>query len=183
MNTTLLNVIQPGDLANLPAQIDAAIEDVRNHANGMVHAAVRAGQLLIEAKAALPHGEFEAWITSNCTVAPRTAQAYMRLATKLKTLPPAEAQRVADLPLREALKAIGTTAEAPPPNYRIEVRGKDDRERIVTAMQKGADAVRKAARLVSTNSAKRQDIDQARAKLQAAIEMLDKFASQAEVQS
>jgi Protein of unknown function (DUF3102) len=39
-----------------------------------------AGALLLEAKAALPHGRFKAWIADNFTLSYSSAKAYMRLA-------------------------------------------------------------------------------------------------------
>lgn len=63
----------------------------------------RTGELLIKAKALVPHGEWLQWIEDHCAFSARAAQVYMRLAK-------ANPQRVADLPLREAIKRI---AEAP----------------------------------------------------------------------
>lgn len=63
--------------------------------------AVRAGELLTEVKAALPHGAFGDF----CAALPfgeTTARGYMRLAR----LDPANRQRVADMPLRAALLEI-----------------------------------------------------------------------------
>lgn len=68
--------------------------------------AIRAGQLLIEAKAAVPHGGWLAWLSDNCRLSERTAQRYMRLAAKVPGLDPAKASRVSLLPIREALRAI-----------------------------------------------------------------------------
>jgi hypothetical protein len=61
--------------------------------------ALAAGELLIEAKGQVKHGQWLPWLSANCELSERTAQAYMRLA-KMKSA------TVADLPLREALKAI-----------------------------------------------------------------------------
>src|SRR5262245_23407535 len=46
---------------------------------GLEHA-VAAGQLLIEAKELVGHGEWLAWLQTNCHVGIRQAQAFMRLA-------------------------------------------------------------------------------------------------------
>ena len=108
-----LNLMLP-TLPDLAARIDAAVVEAEEHARSAVDAAVRAGRLLSEAKEQLPHGQWEQWIISNCAVAPRTAQAYMRLAARLAELPKEEAQRVADLPLRAAITAIATAPVAPP---------------------------------------------------------------------
>ena len=63
---------------------------------------IRAGELLIQAKAALPHGAFGSWLSANVEFSDRTARGYMRLAG----LDEAKRQRVADLSLRSALAAI-----------------------------------------------------------------------------
>ncbi len=46
---------------------------------GIVHA-ITAGELLIEAKAKLKHGQWEPWLAENCAIPARTARHYMRLA-------------------------------------------------------------------------------------------------------
>lgn len=81
--------------------ITQAHEAAQASARAAVAHAVRAGELLIEAKAALPHGEFTAFCKS-LPFSDRTARAYMRLGR----LSEADRQRVASLPLRDALVAI-----------------------------------------------------------------------------
>jgi len=71
-----------------------------------VQHAINAGNMLTQAKDALPHGAWLPWLESNFDGAARTAQAYMRIARELPALPEGKAQRVADLPLREALKQL-----------------------------------------------------------------------------
>jgi Protein of unknown function (DUF3102) len=70
--------------------------------------AIAAGEALIEAKKSVKHGEWLPWLSENCELlSERTAQAYMRLAR----LPVEKRTSVADLPLREALSAIGSREE------------------------------------------------------------------------
>jgi hypothetical protein len=64
--------------------------------------AIRAGELLLKAKAECGHGSFGSWLAANVSFSPRTAQGYMRLAS----LDPSKAKRVADLSLRAALKTL-----------------------------------------------------------------------------
>jgi hypothetical protein len=45
---------------------------------------IAVGQLFIDAKAALPHGEFEKLIELDCVISPRTAQRYMAIARDLR---------------------------------------------------------------------------------------------------
>lgn len=61
----------------------------------------RAGELLLQAKAAVGHGGWLPWLAANVKFSERTAQAYMRLAAGWDQL--AKSAVVADLPLRDAL--------------------------------------------------------------------------------
>jgi hypothetical protein len=79
---------------------------VESHLQGAVSHAIRAGALLAEAKEKIPHGEWLPWLAKNCAIRERTAQTYMRLSRELPKLDPSKAQRVADLPLREAIGAL-----------------------------------------------------------------------------
>ena len=66
----------------------------------------RCGDLLHQAKAAIPHGAWLPWLAEHCPMLPaRTAQVYMRIAARWSAIE-ANTQRVADLPLREALALL-----------------------------------------------------------------------------
>jgi hypothetical protein len=96
------------DLATrIRAEHDAAQSAMRS----AVGHAVEAGKLLMEAKKSVPHGGWEAWVRDSCGFSERTAQGYMRLAR----LAPDEAQRVALLSLRDALKALAEPKSEPAP--------------------------------------------------------------------
>jgi Protein of unknown function (DUF3102) len=89
-------------LADLATSINAAHEQVERAFHDGVKHAIRAGELLSLAKKQLPHGKWERWLKENVSFRPRTARAYMQIAE----LDGPKRQRVADLPMREALKAI-----------------------------------------------------------------------------
>jgi len=108
------------DLPRLAELVGDAVSAAEQGANSTMQHALRAGELLVRAKELVRHGDWIDWLKANCRLAPRTAQAYMRLPERLKALAPQEAQRVAHLPVREALRAITTPAEA-------KARGKGDR--------------------------------------------------------
>jgi hypothetical protein len=93
-------------LESLATEINAAHALVEGYIRAATPHAVRAGELLEKAKASIPHGEWVSWLEKNCTFSERTAQTYMRLARELPKLDPAKAQRVADLPLREAMREL-----------------------------------------------------------------------------
>lgn len=92
----------PALAANINQEYAAVIET----ANMAVDHARRCGELLRQAKAQLQHGEWSAWVQENCSFSDRTARAYMRLADRLPALEEGKRQRVAEMPLREALAAI-----------------------------------------------------------------------------
>src|SRR6516165_8594926 len=86
----------------LAAEINATHAEAERSLRQAVHHAVRTGELLIQAKRLVGHGNWSIWLTDNVTFSDRLAQAYMRLAR----LPLEKRNAVADLPLREALSAI-----------------------------------------------------------------------------
>jgi hypothetical protein len=104
-----MSAVAPMDLA--PAIVEAHTAATRAIGEAVGHA-VRAGELLAQAKASLPHGAFGAFC-AGLPFAPTTARGYMRLAA----LDPAKRQRVADLPLRAALMEIAEprTEQLPAP--------------------------------------------------------------------
>lgn len=167
-------VLTVGELAN---KINEATRAAEGHARGAVHHALEAGRLLIEAKKQVQHGEWEKWLTENCDVAPRTAQAYARLAKKVSELPEAKAQRVADLPLREAIRAIATDPtppkKLPPIPYNPNA---EQRNQSAVKLQAGARALRDASKFVAAGcTVKGQKVASVRKALQDAIDEIDRL--------
>ena len=98
----------------LAQAINCEVDAAESAARSAVEHARRAGELLLEAKAALAHGEWTPWLEGNCTVSTRTARAYMQLARGMVELPEGERQRVANLPLRGALKELAAPKSRDP---------------------------------------------------------------------
>ena len=97
---------------NLPA-LDALADRINSEHVAVGEAAMTAdqhaincGNLLIEAKSGLARGQWLPWLKKNCDLSERTVQAYTRLARRYPKLDDEEAQRVADLPVRQAMVAI-----------------------------------------------------------------------------
>jgi len=90
------------DLADLTGQIMAEHAAASASLRRGVEHAIRAGELLLEAKRLHRHGQWTKWVADNLSFSDRTARAYMQLAR----MPIEKRQRVADLPLRETLSAI-----------------------------------------------------------------------------
>lgn len=164
-----------GALAGLADKINAEIAAAEISAMSAVQHALTAGGLLNEAKGCVQHGEWAAWLETNCRVAPRTARAYMSLAARLPALPDEERQRVADLPLRDAIKAISTAPTAPPSRPSIHRPSRDQRDRATRALSQAADAQRALVRHVGQNYIKRKEVERTRAKLRAALAALDEL--------
>jgi hypothetical protein len=73
---------------------------------GVKHA-MAAGDLLIEAKTLLEHGQWLPWLAEHCAISERTAQAYMRLARHRPQIE-ANTQRVADFNMRDAIASLAS---------------------------------------------------------------------------
>lgn len=67
------------------------------------------GLALIEAKGKLPHGDWSAWVSQNCTFSLRTGQRHMLIASKwdqLQEIAGAKTTRASFFTIREALKIL-----------------------------------------------------------------------------
>jgi hypothetical protein len=101
-------------LTDLAAQIKVEhTEHVRKSREGSAHA-IRAGELLLEAKDAVPYREWEDRLQQLCRdagISVRTARVYMQLAKRVACMSPAKRQRAADLSQRRVLEQIGRKSE------------------------------------------------------------------------
>jgi Protein of unknown function (DUF3102) len=97
----------------LAAEINAEHEAAFGKAREAIEHARRAGELLLEAKAAVGHGKWLPWLKANCHFGERTAQGYMRLASQWDRLQ-AKSATVADLGLRDALALLAEPEEVNP---------------------------------------------------------------------
>lgn len=94
-------------LPHLARRIEAEHRAAEQAWGSAVQHAVRAGHLLKEAKAKLPHGGWLPWLAENFAATPQTATSYMRLASNAELTESA-------LSIREALGLIAE-ARAPKP--------------------------------------------------------------------
>lgn len=95
-------------LTTLAADIRREYDAAQDAFAAAVEHAIRAGELLHEAKGQLPHGAWLPWLAEHFPASERTARGYMRLA--------ANRQRVADLgpaSLREALASLSEPRDTP----------------------------------------------------------------------
>lgn len=66
--------------ANIASEINEHHASATAKAGEAIHHAKEAGRLLLEVKAAVPHGEFGKWLEQNITVSVRQAQRYIAVA-------------------------------------------------------------------------------------------------------
>jgi hypothetical protein len=95
---------QAGDnsLPDLAARIKAEHEAAAASLRDSVRHAIAAGELLIEAKARLKHGQWLPWLRDHCSISERTAQLYMRVGKNRNEIERQMRNGVADLSLNEA---------------------------------------------------------------------------------
>jgi Protein of unknown function (DUF3102) len=89
-------------LADLAGRIRVEHEATATALKSSVEHAMAAGDLLIEAKSQLKHGQWLPWLTEHCALSERTAQLYMRTAKHRATIEDQIRNGVADLSLNEA---------------------------------------------------------------------------------
>jgi hypothetical protein len=126
-------VDRSNSLTDLAARINTAHETSQRFLKQGAEHAMHAGDLLLEAKASLPHGQWLPWLAEHCTVSERTAQLYMRLARARPEIE-ANAQSLADLTMRAAAEML-----APDP---LE-QGKAIADRVRSAAAKLVNEVRR----------------------------------------
>jgi Protein of unknown function (DUF3102) len=98
-------------LVDLAARIRVEHEATATALKRSVEHAMAAGDLLIEAKAQLKHGQWLPWLTEHCALSERTAQLYMRTAKHRATIEGQIRNGVADLSLNEAAALLMLTSD------------------------------------------------------------------------
>ncbi len=124
--------------SNIATAINAAHDKVEGAKREGTKYAMEAGRLLIEAKTTVAHGGWDDWLKANVTFSPRTAQLYMRL-VRTTNDDPAKAQRVADLPLRQAARDVRKGKKAT-----VDLDAEQARDRLVTVWRTSLPAARRA---------------------------------------
>jgi hypothetical protein len=96
---------EPHDLDSLAHEINRQQQLADDHFRTSVQHALHVGALLNKAKARVPHGQWETWVTANTSLAPRTERGYRQLARQH-----AVTGDGSPLGLRQALAAIAAPA-------------------------------------------------------------------------
>lgn len=162
------------------ATIRALHTEAQASASDAKKLAYRVGELLVEVKEQLPYGTFTAWVADNCNLAERTAQAYMRLHRKFEELPDEEAQRVAGLSIRAAIKAVtaGDVPEPPPKSPALMDSRVSTRKARDARITKSLSILKKLPR-VSSWGFKRGDLDKYRRHAQTILDTLNEMEADA----
>ena len=113
MNNPLDLPAQAGSnsLPDLAARIRAEHEAVDQSLKSSVAHAMAAGDMLIEAKSLVKHGQWLPWLKDHCTISERTAQLYMRCAKQREVIE-SNTQPIADLSLNEAAALLMLSSDA-----------------------------------------------------------------------
>jgi hypothetical protein len=77
------NIAASNSLTDLGARINEAHQLAIGHAGKAIEHAIACGQMLLEAKAKVPHGKWLPWLRDNITFGERSAQGYMRIAQRV----------------------------------------------------------------------------------------------------
>jgi hypothetical protein len=101
--------LAPAELEQLASCINSAHRGARTSAHTAVGHALRCGELLLEVKAGLAHGEWLPWLAANVKFSQQTASAYMRVATGKRKLP-----ATSNLSLGNTLKLLAEPKEPKP---------------------------------------------------------------------
>jgi hypothetical protein len=108
---TVSDITGSNSLADLAARIRAEHEATGEALRSSVAHGIAAGELLLEAKAQMPHGQWLPWLKDNCAMSERTAQLYMRLAKNRAVIEIQIRNHVADLTLNEAAALLMLSAD------------------------------------------------------------------------
>jgi Protein of unknown function (DUF3102) len=98
-------------LGTIATAVEAEHQAAHRDARSALTHALRCGELLLEAKAAVEHGEWLNWLRANTTVTARQSQRYMRLAHYREAVE-SQCDTGTHLTLRAALDAIAEPHDA-----------------------------------------------------------------------
>jgi hypothetical protein len=109
--TDLTDINRSNSLADLAARIKAEHMAAAGALRRTLQHAMAAGDLLLEAKAQLRHGEWLPWLEAHCQIPERTARLYMRIARNRAELEHQNGN-VADLSVRGAVALLASPLDS-----------------------------------------------------------------------
>ena len=99
-------------LPELAGRIRAEHTAVADTLKDSLRHAITAGELLIVAKAQVPHGQWLSWLREHCAVSERTEQFYMRVAKNRAEIEAKISEDAADVTLSEAAAVLALSSDA-----------------------------------------------------------------------
>ena len=97
-------------LADIAARVKVEHTAVSSALKESLRHSIVAGELLLEAKEQVPHGQWLPWLQEHCTMSDRTAQLYMRVAKNRTEIENQMRNDVADLTLNEATALLALSS-------------------------------------------------------------------------
>ncbi len=114
MDADLAALAGNNTLPDLAARIRAEHTAIHGLLGESIRRAMAAGDLLIEAKALVRHGQWLPWLRDHCTISERTAQLYMRVAKNRAEIEKrSDDCGFEDLTLNEAAALLVLSSDAP----------------------------------------------------------------------
>jgi hypothetical protein len=86
MSSANLQIRHESNSTDIRMEIINLHDEIRQHAESMLIKAIRIGELLVEQKHKMQHGQFTQWITDNLPFSVRSAQNYMKVFINRKQL-------------------------------------------------------------------------------------------------
>ena len=109
--TVIDDITRSNSLVDLAARIRAEHLATSEALKSSVEHAIKAGELLLEAKAQLKHGQWLPWLSQHCELSERSAQLYMRIAKNREAIGEQIRNGVADLTLNQAAALLVMTSD------------------------------------------------------------------------
>jgi hypothetical protein len=100
---------QPASLSQLAERINSEHEATEANARASIQHARAAGELLLQVKAQVGHGNWLAWVQHHCQFSERMARRYMKIADRWTEL--ANRTRASDFSVREGLRLLAESDE------------------------------------------------------------------------
>jgi len=170
--TTCVSLLEKKDpQPKLAAAIVAELERAKAGAESAVAAAIRVGDLLLEAKEQVPHGHFQNWLTTHCHLSVRHAQRYLSLAKKAKTIEPGDNALAGAASMASAVRALTFKESENSGKRTVFVSKREPREAVLLAFNNAWRVLKRLEKDFQWSS--KIDCKQARKKLIDALELID----------
>jgi len=172
--TTCVSLLEKTDPHQpLADSIKAEVRRAKAGAETAVAASIRVGELLIEAKEKVPHGQFQQWLNDHCDIGLRQAQRYLSLAKKAKTVEPGDSVFVGAASMASAMRALTCSEAANSPKRPIFVDQKEPYDKARRALSQAYYGLKSIEKNFSRT--RKMDCAQARKKLMAALDVLNEL--------